>query len=158
MKDPKINLDEVRRLLAVFDKNSLAELQVEEDGIKLSLRREVPMAVQPIFAPITPDGASLAPVSVVEFEPEPEAALPENTIEILSPMTGIFYHTPTPGAPPFVEIGDMVEIGQTVGLIEAMKVFSDVPADAAGRVVALPAKSGELVHQGRPIVVLEPVA
>jgi acetyl-CoA carboxylase biotin carboxyl carrier protein len=68
---------------------------------------------------------------------------------------GIFYRSPEPGAAPFVEIGDLVEPGQPVGLIEAMKLFSEVLAEVAGRVREVPAKDGKLVQMGETLLVLE---
>lgn len=68
---------------------------------------------------------------------------------------GVFYRSPAPGSPPFVEIGDSVEKNQPIGMIEAMKVFSEVLADHAGKVVALPAESGKLVHPGDALILLE---
>jgi acetyl-CoA carboxylase biotin carboxyl carrier protein len=71
-------------------------------------------------------------------------------------MTGVFYRAASPDVPPFVEIGDRIEEGQTVGLIEAMKVFSEIPADRPGRVVEILAASGQLVSQGDPLMRLDP--
>jgi acetyl-CoA carboxylase biotin carboxyl carrier protein len=70
---------------------------------------------------------------------------------------GVFYRSPDRDAPPFIEVGDMVEVGQVVGLIEAMKVFSEVPSEVAGRVLEIPARSGTLVQPGDPLVILEAV-
>jgi acetyl-CoA carboxylase biotin carboxyl carrier protein len=70
-------------------------------------------------------------------------------------MVGVFYRSSGPESPPFVEIGDLVRVGQTVGLIEAMKVFSEIPCDAAGRVVAIPATNGRLVQPGEALLVID---
>jgi acetyl-CoA carboxylase biotin carboxyl carrier protein len=71
-------------------------------------------------------------------------------------MTGVFYRSARPDSPPFVEIGDHVEIGQTIGLVEAMKVFSEIPAEQAGIVVEIPSRSGQLVREGEPLLYLKP--
>lgn len=157
MKDPNINLDEIRRLLALFDENALAELEVEEDGVKLSLRRETVISAQNGASDSIPMPVLTAPAPIPASAAAEQKSLPADTIEIQSPMTGVFYTNPSPNDPTFVEVGDEVQIGQTVGLIEAMKVFSEVPADAAGKVVALPVRSGELVQQGQTLVILEPI-
>jgi acetyl-CoA carboxylase biotin carboxyl carrier protein len=70
-------------------------------------------------------------------------------------MTGLFYRGPSPEIPPYVEVGADVEEGQTVGLIEAMKVFSEIPADVHGRVVRIVAENGKLVNQGEVLMLIE---
>lgn len=74
--------------------------------------------------------------------------------EITSPLVGTFYRSPSPDAPPFVEVGDQVEAGQTVCIVEAMKVFNEITADRPGTVIAIPAQNGQLVQVGQPLVVL----
>ena len=74
---------------------------------------------------------------------------------IESPMTGVFYRTPAPDEPSYVEVGDEIEEGQTIGLIEAMKVFSEVPSEVSGRVVDIPAAGGKLVQAGDVLVVVD---
>ena len=73
-------------------------------------------------------------------------------------MVGVFYRSPSPEDPPFIHVGDIVRVGQPIGLIEAMKVFSEVPAEIAGRVVEIPVESGKLVQQGQPLVYIEPAS
>ncbi len=73
---------------------------------------------------------------------------------VRSPLIGVFYEAPAPDAVPFVEVGDVVAEGQTVCIIEAMKVFNEIKAEWRGRVVAIPAENGALVQAGDPLVVL----
>ena len=72
-------------------------------------------------------------------------------------MVGVFYHSPSPEDPPFVLVGDIIHVGQTVGLIEAMKVYSELPSEVAGRIVEVAAPNGKLVKQGQPLYFVEPV-
>lgn len=74
---------------------------------------------------------------------------------VRSPLIGVFYRAPSADAPPYVEIGDLVEEGQTVCIVEAMKVLNEIKAEWRGRVVAVPAENGKLVQAGEPLVVLE---
>jgi acetyl-CoA carboxylase biotin carboxyl carrier protein len=77
-------------------------------------------------------------------------------IALESPMVGVFYQSPSPDDPPFVSVGDFVRVGQPIGLIEAMKVYSEVPSEVAGRVTEMPVESGSLVQQGQPLIFVEP--
>jgi len=72
-----------------------------------------------------------------------------------APITGTYHESAVPDAQPFVRVGEDVRVGQTVAIIEAMKVFNEIKAEQGGRVVELPSKSGELVRAGDPLVVLE---
>jgi acetyl-CoA carboxylase biotin carboxyl carrier protein len=76
-------------------------------------------------------------------------------VAVRSPLIGVFYRSAAPDAPPFVEIGDVVSEGQTVCIVEAMKVFNEIKAEWRGRVVAIAAESGALVQAGDPLIVLE---
>lgn len=74
---------------------------------------------------------------------------------VRSPLIGVFYRAAAPDSPPFVEIGDLVSEGQTVCIVEAMKVFNEIKAEWRGRVAAIPAQNGSLVQAGDPLIVLE---
>jgi acetyl-CoA carboxylase biotin carboxyl carrier protein len=77
------------------------------------------------------------------------------TIEITAPLTGVFYRSPSPQAPPFVQVGSTVAVGDIVGLIEAMKLFNEIRSTAAGRVVRVNTENGQLVRAHQPLVELE---
>lgn len=74
---------------------------------------------------------------------------------VVAPIMGVYYRSPSPGEPPFVEIGDHVSAGDPIGTIEAMKVFSEVISEVTGVVVAIPAENGKLVHAGDSLIVVE---
>ena len=141
-------LEAVRRLLHLVDSYGLTELVVEEGGLKVSIRGEDRTAV------VSP------PISDLTVPPRSSAELAD-AIEtryhvIRSPMTGVFYCSASPDVPPFVEPGDRVEEGQAVGLIEAMKLFSEIPADLSGRVIEILVANGTLVSQDDPLILLDP--
>lgn len=95
-----------------------------------------------------PEGPAGAPQLTGVSEPNP------NHVHIISPMVGVFYRASAPGGTPFVEVGSMVEEGQTIGVVEAMKVFNEITAEVHGRVVAIPAKNEELVQHGDTLVII----
>ena len=150
-------LDEIRRLLELARDEHLAEIRYC-DGNR-SIRIKGPRAASP--APATVSGGA----ATAEGEPRQIAALelaeleidpPSDGLMLISPMVGIFYRADKPGSPPFIEVGHHIEAGQTIGVIEAMKIFSEVPADRGGTVLAIPAEDGALVQAGAPLVEILP--
>ncbi len=135
-------------VLRFFQEHHLDELLIEEADFRIHLRsgRAAP--------PAAPDPASL-PARPPAPPPTPAPAQRrQRTVAVRSPLIGVFYRSAAADAPPFVEIGDLVEEGETVCIVEAMKVFNEIKAEWRGRVVAIPAKSGKLVQAGEPLVVL----
>jgi acetyl-CoA carboxylase biotin carboxyl carrier protein len=94
---------------------------------------------------------------VSEAEDAPAPVVASGTIRVESPMPGVFYRAPQPGAPPFVEVGDVVATGQTLCVIEAMKLFNDLKADADGRVRTIHVDNGQAVEFGTLLFELEPI-
>jgi biotin carboxyl carrier protein len=95
-------------------------------------------------------GSARLPVVVTGGVDTPLAGTP-----VLAPIMGVYYRSPSPGEPPFVEIGDHVTAGDPIGTIEAMKVFSEVISEVTGIVVGIPADNGKLVHAGDSLIVVE---
>ena len=156
-EDIETTSETVRRLAALVVENGLAELIVEDDGLTVTIKVDMESApsvhslaivAHPVPQPQTPQSAVTAPT--------PKPARSTTMIALESPMVGVFYRSPSPEDPAFVAVGDLIKVGQPIGLIEAMKVYSEVPAEAAGRVVEMPVESGKLVQQGQPLIYLEP--
>lgn len=145
-----VDIDKIRKLVALVEQNHLTEITVEEGGTSVTVKAEIageaPPA-QPYY-----EAPREAPAHAAAAEPE---AVNENLVQIKSPMIGVFYRYPSPDSPPFTEEGDEIEEGQTIGLIEAMKVFSEIPSEVSGRVVSIPAENGKLVQQGDVLVVVD---
>jgi len=145
---PEDEHSQIEALFRLFQERGLDELLVEEGAFKLHLRRDDPAAALP--APVE---RSASPR--LRREPEREAPRRARTVAVRSPLIGIFYRAASVDDDPFVEIGDMVEEGQTVCVVEAMKVFNEIKAEWSGRVVAIPAQNAALVQAGEPLIVLE---
>jgi acetyl-CoA carboxylase biotin carboxyl carrier protein len=148
-------LEEIARLLTLVETQGLDELIYEEEGRYLRIRgpRKAKLVAR--------GGAAPAPARPMEsipraLSPAPAAVIPpDDQVELISPMVGIFYRAEKPGAPPLVKVGDRVDIDQTVAIIEAMKVFSEFKSEFAGTVVSIPAQDGQLVQKGAPLLVLK---
>lgn len=152
-----VNLDQIKELVKLVEKHHLSELTVEEDGVTITIKgaAATPVVAQVVHVPQA--GAAAPQPETVEDEeeaaPEPEAE-EADLVRIESPMVGVFYRSPSPDAPMFIDVGDTIEVGQTIGLIEAMKVFSEIPSEVAGVVVEIPAENTKLVQQGDTLVVV----
>lgn len=102
------------------------------------------------LSPVMVAGSTRLPVMVAGGVDTPVSGTP-----VLAPIMGVYYRSPSPGEPPFVEIGDHVSAGDPIGTIEAMKVFSEVISEVTGVVVGIPADNGKLVHAGDSLIVVE---
>ena len=154
-----LDYEKIKNLISLVEKNKLEEFVLDEEEFSITIKaegRSVPTSVhvgeQPVHQVIVaPDDSE----DEMEEQADDPVEANENLIDITAPMVGVFYRCPSHDSPSFVEVGDDVEVGQTIGLIEAMKVFSEVPSEVAGKVSALPADNAQLVHQGNTLAVID---
>ncbi|MDR5695377.1 MAG: acetyl-CoA carboxylase biotin carboxyl carrier protein [Armatimonadota bacterium] len=150
----KIDLEEIRALVQIASEAEITELSVETEHLKVSIKKAPPAAAgQPIHAA---SGPPPAPSQAAPHLPAAEEAEEAKLVPIVAPMVGTFYRAPSPDAPPFVEVGERVEKGQTVCIIEAMKLFNEIPAEVEGRIVKVLAENGQPVEYGQPLFLVEP--
>ncbi len=143
--------ERIREIVRIVQDTGVAEISVEEDGTRVSVRRtEEPVAGQAI-APTTPP-----PAPAVADEAAAAAPAVDGAIRIEAPMVGTFYRAAQPGAPPFVEEGDGVAPGQTLCILEAMKLMNEVKAEIEGIVRTIHVQNGQAVEFGQPLFDLEP--
>lgn len=162
-------LEEIARLLALAESQGLEEFIFEEEGRYLRIRAPRHRKLtRPSAAQTPPEAAAparqLTRPAQKQIAPPPAAsgalaanqvALAANQVALTAPMVGVFYRSEKPGASPFVNVGDPVSVGQTVGVIEAMKVFSEFKAETSGTIVAIPAEDGQLVQTGATLFILQ---
>ena len=153
---------DVVEILRLIDESSHCEsFELEFGGLRLSATR----AVAAVAAPAAPRAAAAPAPAAEALAQEPsqggevvaETATGNGLVAIRSPMLGTFYRAPAPGEPPYVEPGDVVEADSVIGLIDVMKLFTQIPAGVAGRVVEIVAPDAVLVEYGQPLVLLEPL-
>ena len=162
---------DVERIVQLVEDAGFGYVHFEADGLELTLEKEgyvevatsagePPAASAPQAqessgagpAPVVADVAEeAAPATLV---PSPEASADAPGV-VRSPMVGIFYRSPDPESPPYVEVGQSVEVGDTIGLIEVMKMYTAVRAEVAGRVVEILAENAAQVESGQPLVRIE---
>jgi acetyl-CoA carboxylase biotin carboxyl carrier protein len=136
-----VNQREIRRLADLLREYGLSEVEVEREGVRVRLRREL---AAPSAAPAVPASASAS------------AAGEAHLLTIEAPMVGTFYQAPSPDASPFIRDGDRVKKGQVVCIIEAMKLMNEIESKVAGRVVKVLVENAQPVEYGQPLFLLEP--
>jgi acetyl-CoA carboxylase biotin carboxyl carrier protein len=152
--EPEPVLRAVDLVAPVFAASRLDELEVEVGGLLVRLVRPRP---EPPAAPVgsvspAPSSAAGAPAAL----PSPFGAPAPGMRFVTAPLTGVWYGAPSPGARPYLKLGDEIAVGQVVGLIEAMKLFNEIKSDAAGRVTRLMIDSGTLVKRQQPLIEVDP--
>ena len=143
-----MNIDDIKELLDLFNASGVGELEMERDGFRIRIRKagESPeYVVSPAVA--APQEAGLAPqTAAIAAGHRPAADAPaDNGHLVKSPIVGTYYDAPSPGAAPFVSVGDAVEVGQVLCIIESMKLMNEIEAETAGVIGA------KLVENGRPV-------
>jgi acetyl-CoA carboxylase biotin carboxyl carrier protein len=151
-----LDFDELRELLLVLNQTDIAEVTLKQGDYELTVRKAVAAAaagtaIAPVAmaaAPIAPVAAPVTTAAPLEPAAPPASPPPLNDpklLEIKSPMVGTFYRAPAPGEPPFVQPGDRITSGQTVCIIEAMKLMNELEAEISGEVVEI------LVENAQPV-------
>ncbi|KPK19118.1 MAG: acetyl-CoA carboxylase biotin carboxyl carrier protein subunit [Betaproteobacteria bacterium SG8_41] len=145
-----MDLRKLKTLIDLVQQSGISELEITEGEERVRISRGVPTVALQAGAPaqaVTPAPAAAAPPAGAEAEPEGHV--------IRSPMVGTFYRASAPGAKPFVEVGQEVKSGQTLCIIEAMKLLNEIEADRDGVVKAVLAENGQPVEYGEPLFTLE---
>ncbi|HXC95884.1 MAG TPA: acetyl-CoA carboxylase biotin carboxyl carrier protein [Edaphobacter sp.] len=157
-------LEELRELVDFLKANGIAEFDMDQDGLKVRIKFAGEPAIGGLdIAQLSRLMASApAASSVASAAPGPSPAaelaaeLEEKLHEVKSPIVGTFYESPSPGAPPFVKVGDQVEVGQVLCIVEAMKLMNEIEADVAGEIVKQIASSGQPVEYGQSLFAVRP--
>lgn len=148
-----VNLKELKEIIALMNEHGLLEIELEREGARIRVRKA---GAVPSVEERVPTVAASLPSQAAIPRPPSEAATPPKTIEIKSPMVGTFYRAPAPDAPNFVEIGQQIEVGQVLCIIEAMKLMNEIKSEVKGRIVAIPVENGQPVEFGQVLFVVEP--
>ncbi|HET7225327.1 MAG TPA: acetyl-CoA carboxylase biotin carboxyl carrier protein [Candidatus Eisenbacteria bacterium] len=148
-------VSELRRLIRLVQRTGIGELEIRSEGrtVRIAASSGHAPAPAPVHAAPAPNPAAAATA------PAPAAAPPARTeqhAEIVSPMVGTFYRAPAPDADPYVEVGDVVEVGQTVCIIEAMKLMNEIESEVRGRVVKILIDNAQPVEYGQKLFLIEP--
>ncbi len=182
----QLDLSQLSELLGAFNGTDISELILKSGDFELTLRKDriiaegVGIPVDPGLRPVAEGTGVIAPsgppVEPAIPTPPPSSGTPGSTggnapggpgapapvtndrkfLEVISPMVGTFYRSPSPDEPPFVAIGDRIKLGQTVCIIEAMKLMNEIEAEVSGQVVEILVENGTPVEYGQPLMRISP--
>ncbi len=153
-----MDIRKIKKLIELVEESGIAELEISEGEESVRISRNSPVSAAP--APIQ-YAAAPAPVAAPAAAPAPVATPAESAPaapaghQVLSPMVGTFYGSPSPDAKPFVKVGQSVNVGDTLCIVEAMKMMNQIEADKAGVVAAILVEDGQPVEFDQPLVVIE---
>ena len=151
-----MNIKEIKEMIQLMNENNLTELELEKDGLKIRLKKSLSGAFEQMIIN-EPRTVQMVQNGRETAEPK-EASKPAATASksvIKSPMVGTFYASPAPDAPPFVQIGSQVEVGQVICVIEAMKLMNEIKSEVRGKVVEMQVNNGDPVEFGQSLFLLE---
>ena len=174
-----LDFNQLRELLAAIAQTDIAELTLKSPDFELTVRKGIPMmpAIDPTVAstsPVMPSGFVAVPPPPAAMPaappPAPQVASRDTPIapvaapptvdpkweEIKSPMVGTFYRAAGPDEAPFVEVGDRIRVGQTVCIIEAMKLMNEIEAEISGQVIEILVENGQPIEYGQPLMRVNP--
>jgi len=160
----QLNHDQLHQLLALLGDSDIQELKLEGDDFRLEVRRNLPgvaaaAVVQAAAAPpqALPLPAAAAPLPATPSAPPPPAAASRgDLLEVTAPMVATFYRAAAPGEPPFVEVGARIKVGQTVCILEAMKLMNELESEVGGEVVEILVENGTPVEFGQVLMRVRP--
>ena len=147
-------IKEIKDMINLMNENGLSELEIEKEGVRIRLKKGAGDSYEKTVLVSANEAAKEAlPQGPKGRE---DAAAGKSALEIKAPMVGTFYRAPSPEAPPYVNIGDKIEAGQVICVIEAMKLMNDIKSDVRGKVVDIQVENAEPVEFGQVLFIVEP--
>jgi acetyl-CoA carboxylase biotin carboxyl carrier protein len=162
-----MDFKQIQELIKMINKSNIGEVSIEEKGFKLTIKQKeepvqqliaAPIQAQPVAAMSAPPlAASQQAATAAAEKPSKAAEAPAgNTVTIKSPMIGTFYRSASPDKPSFVSVGDEIEPGKVVCIIEAMKLFNEIEGEVKGRIIKVLAEDASPVEYDQPLFLVEP--
>jgi acetyl-CoA carboxylase biotin carboxyl carrier protein len=162
-----MDFKQIQELIKMINKSNIGEVSIEEKGFKLTIKQKEEPVQQVIAAPIQPQAIAIpaagpapalfpAPAGATEKPGKAVETPAGNTVTIKSPMIGTFYRSPSPDKPSFINVGDDIEPGKVVCIIEAMKLFNEIESEVKGRIIKVLAEDASPVEYDQPLFLVEP--
>lgn len=160
----ELNFNEIRDLVTVLSQTDVSELMLKSADFELTLRKQGTVVMANSSSAVTTTVPSSSPMAEVVqpvvspsvAEPTPPPKVDSNLVEVTSPMVGTFYRSPAPDEAPFVDVGDRIQTGQTVCIIEAMKLMNELEAEVSGEIVEILVDNAQPVEFGQPLMRVRP--
>jgi acetyl-CoA carboxylase biotin carboxyl carrier protein len=162
-----MDLKDIRQIIKIVESSNISEFELEEGGTKVKILKNTRTNVMPVsdvqvVRTPTPQSAIQPSVNttVAESIPkvpavEPESVISDNSVEVRSPMVGTFYRAPSPDADPYVEVGQTVSVGQTLCIVEAMKLMNEIEAEISGTILKILVENAQPVEYNQPLFLIE---
>ena len=155
-----MDLRKLKKLIDLVQESGIGDIEITEGEEKVRICRQAPgvapmMMAAPGMQPMQYAAGAGMPAAAPAAAPAPAAPPEPKGHQLKSPMVGTFYRAPSPGAPPFIEVGQQVTKGQTLCIIEAMKLLNEIESDATGTVKAVLVENGQPVEYGQPLFTIE---
>ncbi|MFA5356153.1 MAG: acetyl-CoA carboxylase biotin carboxyl carrier protein [Candidatus Omnitrophota bacterium] len=153
-----MNIKEIKELINIMNENGLMELEIEKDGMRVRLKKAGQEQEASAGQTIVIEKSGIPSVNTAaEAQRGAEKAPLANAAEIKSPMVGTFYRAPSPESPPYVEVGQVIEPGQVICILEAMKLMNEIKSEIKGKILEVLVDNTEPVEFGQPIFLVEPL-
>jgi acetyl-CoA carboxylase biotin carboxyl carrier protein len=146
-------IKEIKDMIGLMNENSLTELEIEKEGMRIRLKKGSSGNFERAVEYVTPQAV---PAPQGKPAAAAEKAEKRTTVDVKAPMVGTFYRAPSPEAPAYVNIGDIIDVGQVICIIEAMKLMNEIKSDVKGKVVDIQTDNAEPVEFGQILLVVEP--
>lgn len=150
-----MNIKEIKEVIALMNENHLIEIEIEKDGTKIRLRKSGSEIVHEVTAPVNAASAA-AQQQAAPAAAQQQAEAESKFIQIKAPMVGTFYRAPAPDAASYIEIGQDIEVGQVLCIIEAMKLMNEIKSEVKGKVARICVENADPVEYGQVLFLVEP--
>jgi acetyl-CoA carboxylase biotin carboxyl carrier protein len=150
-----MDIRKVKKLIELLDESGISEIEITEGEESVRITRNPPSVAAAAPAYVTPAFAAPVPEAPPAAPPAPAAADESDGYEVTTPMVGTFYAASSPGSPPFVQVGDHVNEGDTLCIVEAMKMMNQIEAEVSGTVKSIRVQSGDPVEYGQILFVID---
>lgn len=151
-----MNIKEIKEMINLMNENGLVELEIEKDGMRIRLKKITSLETQGFGGPIVIEKERVSGALAQEGIQSTEKTVIK-TVEIKAPMVGTFYRAPSPEAASYVEVGQTIEPGQVICIIEAMKLMNEIKSEIRGRILEILVDNAEPVEFGQPLFLIEPL-